>query len=193
MRARPAQVQSLDRGTITAPARNGTHEQNLIESQLAVVEALVGRLERELPELDAEELGDGPSQAIVSIRPRRHILHVDFQPAICPLDFDIWRCRGSAVLRVIVGVLEVFERRRDAKRGIRRRAAEGECPASDDTMRLDVCDGACEFRVEIDRDRLQRRAWSGAGCDYGCRDVFAARVADDARGTAIAYDADDVT
>src|SRR2546425_7015606 len=42
MRARAAQIQPLDGGAVAAPTRYGTHEQNLVESELSVVEALLG-------------------------------------------------------------------------------------------------------------------------------------------------------
>src|SRR5207245_9214444 len=78
---RAAQVQPLDRGAIAAPAGDGTHEQNLVESELTVVEVplgravlqllLVRRVQLDLAGLRAQDLRDALLQPLTTLHVRR--------------------------------------------------------------------------------------------------------------------------
>ena len=63
MRARPAQIQPVQRRAVAAPTRDGAHEENLVESKLSVVEValgeiqLIGALQHE-PRFRGLDLGD---------------------------------------------------------------------------------------------------------------------------------------
>ena len=107
MSARAAQIEPCDGRAIAAPARYGTHEQNLVESELSVVEALFGGLHVDLIWLGVQ--GPGYLVSKVLMRSRDDILHVQLQPAIRPLHLDVRRCRVAAVLGVVVGALEIIE------------------------------------------------------------------------------------
>src|SRR5205814_6733310 len=74
MRPRPTQIQPVDRGAIAAPARDRTHEQNLVESELSVVEALLDRLQRDLVGPNLQELRHAIREGVM--RARRDELHM---------------------------------------------------------------------------------------------------------------------
>src|SRR2546428_236197 len=107
MRARATQIQPLDGGAVAAPTRYRTHEQNLVESELSVVEALFGGLHVDLIWLGVQ--GPGYLVSEVLMRSRDDILHVQLQPAIRPLHLDVRRCRVAAVLGVVVGAPEILD------------------------------------------------------------------------------------
>src|SRR6266511_3982016 len=77
MRARATQVQPLDGRAVAAPTRYGTHEQNLVESELSVVEALLGRLQLHLVRPNLQYVGDAFCEPVQ--RPRWHVLDVQLQ------------------------------------------------------------------------------------------------------------------
>src|SRR5437762_9757611 len=106
MRARAAQIQPLDRRAVAAPTRHGTHEQNLVESELSVVEALLDRLQLHLARPNLEYFGDAFCETV--LRARRHVLDVQLQAvAIGALHLDA-RGRGrSAVLAIALGPLQI--------------------------------------------------------------------------------------
>src|SRR5947208_16651352 len=89
MRARATQVQPFDRCAVTAPTRDGTHEQNLVESELSVVEALLRGLQLYLIRLHLQDSRNPLQQ--VAMRSGSDVLHVELQPAVGPLHFDIRR------------------------------------------------------------------------------------------------------
>src|SRR5258708_36520254 len=104
MRARATQVQPLDRGTVAAPTRYGTHEQNLVESKLSVVEALLGRLQLHLVGSNLQYLGDALCEPV--LRSRRHVLDVQLEAvAVGALHLDVRGPASSAVLCVVLGGL----------------------------------------------------------------------------------------
>src|ERR1041384_6157606 len=100
MRAGAAEVESLDRHAIAAPAGYRTHEQNLVESQLAMVEAGRRRLEREPAGLDVEKPCDGSDEAVAA---RGHVLHVHFYGTVRAPHVDRRRRGIAPVLGVVVG------------------------------------------------------------------------------------------
>src|ERR1051326_819993 len=109
MRAGAAEVESLDRHAIAAPAGYRTHEQNLVESQLAMVEAGRRRLGREAAGLDVEKTCDGSDEAVAA---PGDVLHVHFGATVRALQLDVRRRGIAPVLGVVVGALEVIERGR---------------------------------------------------------------------------------
>src|SRR5882672_11472749 len=156
MRSGAAQVQALDGGAITAPTGDGTHEQNLVESKLSVVEACLRRLQLHLIRPNVESLRDALRESLV--RSRRYELHVELQAiAVEALHLDVRRCRVPAVLGVVVGPLQVVEGWRDAEIRVARgsRPIEGQRAARDYGSLLDVAHRPREFRIQLDRDRVQ--------------------------------------
>src|SRR6266540_3386427 len=114
MSARAAQKQPRDRGTVAAPAGDGTHEQNLVESELSVVEVLFGCLQLQLIRPSFEDLRDALRQPLMGSR--WHVLDVELQAvSIEALHLDVRGRRVSAVLGVVVGPLQVVEGWRDAE------------------------------------------------------------------------------
>src|SRR5712675_1427564 len=99
MRARSTQVQPLDGRAVAAPTWHGTHEQNLVESELSVVEALLSRLQRHLVGPNLQDLRDPLCEPVMIAR--RHELHMDLYPSVRTLDLDVRSCRVLAVLRVV--------------------------------------------------------------------------------------------
>src|SRR5882672_4203609 len=99
MGARATQVQPLDWRAVAAPTRHGTHEQNLVESELSMVEALLGRLQSHLVGLNLQDLGDALCEPV--LRSRRHVLDVQLEAvAVGALHLDVRGGGSSAVLRV---------------------------------------------------------------------------------------------
>src|SRR5258708_36072201 len=107
MRARATQVQPLDGRAVAAPTRYGTHEQNLVESELSVVEALLGHLELHLVRPNLQYLGDALCERV--LRSRRHVLDVQLEAvAVRALHPDVPGRGSSAVVCVVVGPLQGF-------------------------------------------------------------------------------------
>src|SRR5438034_4683196 len=183
MRARATQVQPLDGRAVAAPTRYGTHEQNLVESELSVVEALLGRLQLHLVGANLEDLRNTLRET--AMRAGRHELHMDLYAPVRTLNLDVRSGRVLAVLGVVVGPLQIVERGGDAEGRVRGRRFECQRAAGDHAACLDVAHGACEVRVELDRKRLQRGAWRGARCDERCLDRLSAFLEHHAGGRTV--------
>src|SRR5258705_7863947 len=119
MRPRATQEQPLDRSAVAAPAGDGTHEQNLVESELSMVEALLGRLQGHLVGPNFQDLRDSLCEPVMIAG--RHELHMDLYPSVRTLDLDVRSCRVLAVLGVVIGPLQIVERGGDAECGVRGR------------------------------------------------------------------------
>src|SRR2546422_887173 len=89
MRARATQIQPLDGGPVAAPTRYGTHEQNLVESELSVVEALLGCFQLHLIRLHFQDTRNPRRQ--LAMPSRSDVLHMQFEPSVSSLDFDARR------------------------------------------------------------------------------------------------------
>src|SRR2546426_1920644 len=124
MRARATQIQPLDGHAVAAPTWYGTHEQNLVESELSMVEALFGGLHLDLIWLGVQSSGYLVSKVLM--RSRGDVLDMQFESSVGSLDFDVRRRRVPAVFGVVVGALEVVERGRDAEGRVRRSAVQSE-------------------------------------------------------------------
>src|SRR5260221_2868751 len=108
------------------------------------------------------------------MRAMRDELHMNLPPPIRTLHLDVRGARVLAVFDVVIGPLQIVERRRDAGRRVRGRLLERERATGDNTARPDVADRAGEVRVELDGERLQGGARRGARNDVRCRDRLSA-------------------
>src|SRR5437773_12318769 len=113
MRVGTTRVQVVDGRAVAGPTGYGTHEQNLVESELSVVEALLGRLQLHLVGANLEDLRNTLREP--AMRAGRHELHMDLYPSVGTLDLDVRSGRVLAVLGVVVGALQIVERRGDAE------------------------------------------------------------------------------
>src|SRR6266566_5362298 len=113
MRTRATQIQPLDRRAVAAPARYRTHEENLVESELSVVEALLGWLQCELVGPHLQVLRHPIREGVM--RAGRDELHMNLHPPIRALHLDVWGARVLAVFGVVIGPLQIVERGGDAE------------------------------------------------------------------------------
>src|SRR6266480_4939073 len=113
MRARATQIQPLARRAVATPSRYRTHEQNLVESELPVVEALLGRLQLDLIGSNVQGLRDPLRQPLMLSR--GDVLDVELHPTVGSLHLYVRRRGVPAVLHIVVGALEISERRRHAE------------------------------------------------------------------------------
>ncbi|OLD21115.1 MAG: hypothetical protein AUJ01_02820 [Acidobacteria bacterium 13_1_40CM_3_65_5] len=148
-----------------------------------MVEALLGCFQLHLIRLHFQDTRNPRRQ--LAMRSRGDVLHMQFEPSVSSLDFDVRRRRVPAVFGVIVGALEVVERGRDAEGRVRRGAPQGERPAGDDAARLDVVHRARKLGVQLERNRLQCRARIGARHDQRRENRLATLFEDHAARAAI--------
>ena len=181
MHALPAQPEALDRRAVTRELRQRPHPQRLVEAELGVVRlalrpalrtapARAARAARSRcgcasPQCSREQRDDalGEPRAVGA---ERRVLHVDVEPVLLvAARFDVRALRHAAVLRVVVGALEVVERRRKRERAEARRAIELQAQAGDDAAPR--ARGAARARAP-DRASPARRARAGCGADRRC-------------------------